>query len=131
MYHGRGRLIQLSVVVCSRISLSTLIVTLYCLRRKNKESEAGPESVTFKAEDEEESGEGLTTLIPDIRATAKIVEVRFYANLPFFFFKSLQRVLFFFFCVCVCLFVDYHGEDNIEDECDDRKAGVPISYQYS
>lgn len=34
------------------------------------------EGLTFKTEEEEESGEGLTTLIPDIQATARIVEVR-------------------------------------------------------
>ncbi|XP_065205960.1 baculoviral IAP repeat-containing protein 6-like isoform X3 [Planococcus citri] len=33
------------------------------------------EGISFKTEEEEESGEGLTTLIPDIQATAKIVEL--------------------------------------------------------
>lgn len=48
----------------------------YRKNRGNGEAGSQHDSLSFKAEDEEESGEGLTTLIPDIRATAKIVEVR-------------------------------------------------------
>lgn len=52
-------------------------IIIFCFRKNRGNGEAGSQhdSLSFKAEDEEESGEGLTTLIPDIRATAKIVEV--------------------------------------------------------
>lgn len=57
-----------------------IIIINFCFRKNRGNGEAGSQhdSLSFKAEDEEESGEGLTTLIPDIRATAKIVEVGYY-----------------------------------------------------
>lgn len=50
------------------------------VRRKNRgncETGIWNDQLSFKAEEEEENGEGLSMLIPNIQATARIVEVRY------------------------------------------------------